>query len=93
MNKPIRTIALFCLVLFLALMLNATYLQYYKAGALDKDPRNRRVIVASYSRERGAILVGRDPVAESVKSSYQYKFQRTYAQPFKYAPLTGYFSY
>lgn len=93
MNKPIRTISIFCLLLFLALMLNSTYLQYYKAGALDKDPRNRRVIVASYSRERGAILVGRDPVAESVKSNDQYKFQRTYAQPFKYAPLTGYFSY
>ena len=62
-NKPIRTISIFCLLLFLALMLNATYLQYYKAGALDKDPRNRRVIAASYSRERGAILVGRDPVA------------------------------
>ncbi|GCD90189.1 penicillin-binding protein 2 [Nocardioides sp. LS1] len=93
MNKPIRTISLFCLLLFLALMVNATYLQYYKAGDLNNDPRNRRVIEASYSRERGAILVGRDPVAESVKSDDQYKFQRTYAQPFKYAPITGYFSY
>ncbi|HEU4811481.1 MAG TPA: penicillin-binding protein 2 [Nocardioides sp.] len=93
MNKPIRTIATFCLLLFLALMLNATYLQYYKAGALDDDPRNRRVIEASFSRERGAILVGRDPVAESVESDDQYKFQRTYAQPLKYAPITGWFSY
>ena len=93
MNKPIRTISIFCLLLFLALMINATYLQYYKAGALDKDPRNRRVIAASYSRERGAILVGRDPVAQSVPSNDQYKFQRKYPQPFKYAPLTGYFSY
>jgi peptidoglycan glycosyltransferase len=92
-NKPIRTIATFCLLLFLALMINATYLQYYKAGALDNDPRNRRVIVASYSRERGAILVGRDPVAESVESDDKYKFQRTYAKPQEYAPLTGFFSY
>jgi penicillin-binding protein A len=92
-NKPIRTIAIFCLLLFLALMINSTYLQYYKAGALDKDPRNRRVIEASYSRERGAILVGRDPVAQSVKSDDRYKFQRTYPEPFKYAPVTGYFSY
>lgn len=93
MNKPIRTIATFCLLLFLALMVNATYLQYYKAGALDKDPQNRRVIAASFSRERGAILVGRTPVAQSVKSNDQYKFQRTYPQPFKYAPITGWFSY
>ncbi len=93
MNKPIRTISIFCLLLFVALMLNATYLQYYKAGALDQDPRNRRVIEASYSQERGAILVGRDPVAESVPSDDKYKFQRTYPKPFAYAHLTGYFSY
>ncbi|MGZ4449536.1 MAG: peptidoglycan D,D-transpeptidase FtsI family protein [Nocardioides sp.] len=93
MNKPIRTISIFCLLLFLALMVNATYLQYYKASSLDKDPRNRRVIQAAYSRERGAILVGRNPIAESVKSNDQYKFQRTYPEPFKYAPLTGFFSY
>ena len=78
MNKPIRTISIFCLLLFLALMVNATYLQYYKAGALDEDPRNRRVLAESFSGERGAILVGRDAVAESVKSDDQYEFQRQY---------------
>ena len=93
MNKPIRTISVFCLLLFLALMLNATYLQYWKAGKLNDDARNRRVLVASYSRERGAILVGRSPVAESVESDDQYQFQRTYPKPFQYAPLTGWFSY
>jgi penicillin-binding protein A len=92
-NKPIRTISLFCMLLFLALMVNATYLQYWKAGALDKDPRNRRIIQEAFSRERGPILVARNPVAESVESSDVYKFQRTYPQPFKYAPVTGWFSY
>ncbi len=93
MNKPIRTISIFCLLLFLALMLNATYLQYYRAGALDEDPRNRRVIEAAFSAERGAILVGRDPVAQSVESGDEYEFQREYPMPFKYAPVTGWFSY
>ena len=93
MNKPIRTISIFCLLLFLALMLNVTYLQYWKAGKLNDDARNRRVLVASYSRERGAILVGRSPVAESVESDDEYQFQRTYPKPFQYAPLTGWFSY
>jgi peptidoglycan glycosyltransferase len=93
MNKPIRTISIFCLLLFVALMLNATYLQYYRAGALDDDPLNRRVIEASFSGERGAILVGRDAVAESVESDDKYEFQRQYDQPFKYAPVTGWFSY
>ncbi len=94
MNKPIRTISIFCLLLFLALMINATYLQYWKAGKLNDDPRNRRELVASYSRERGAILVGRNnAVAKSVPSDDVYKFQRTYPKPLEYAPMTGWFSY
>ncbi len=93
MNKPIRTISIFCLVLFLALMINATYLQYWKAGSLGDDPRNRRAVVESYSAERGAIQVGRNPVAESVPSDDQYKFQRVYPKPMVYAPITGWFSY
>ena len=93
MNKPIRTISLFCLLLFVALMVNATWLQYWKADSYDKDGRNRRVIEAAYSRERGAILVGREPVAESVSSDDEYDFVRTYEEPFKYAHETGYFSF
>jgi peptidoglycan glycosyltransferase len=93
MNKPIRTISIFCLLLFLALMLNATYLQYWKADDLNDDPQNRRVLVASYARERGAILVGRNPVAKSVESDDEYQFQRVYPKPLVYAQLTGWFSY
>ena len=93
MNKPIRTISIFCLLLFLALLLNATYLQYWKAGSLDDNPQNRRVLVAAYSRERGAVTAGRGTVAKSVESKDQYKFQRTYPKPMEYAPITGWFSY
>ncbi|MBJ7359950.1 penicillin-binding protein 2 [Nocardioides sp.] len=93
MNKPIRTISLFCLFLFLALMVNATWLQYAKSQDYADDPRNRRVIVAAYSAERGAILVGRDPVAESTPVDDKYEFQREYPEPEKYAHLTGYFSF
>lgn len=93
MNKPIRTLSLFCLVLFLALLINVSYLQYFAAGDLNARSENRRVVQAAFSRERGAILVGRTPVAESVRSDDKYKWQRTYPQPFKYAHVTGYFSY
>ena len=93
MNKPIRVVSVFCLVLFMALLVNATYLMYVRADSLSDDPRNRRIITATFSRERGAILVGKDAIAQSVPSDDQYKFQRTYSQPFKYAPLTGYFSW
>lgn len=93
MNKPIRVVAVFCLLLFVALLVNSTYLMYARSGDLAEDPRNRRIITAAFSRERGAILVGNDAVARSVPVDSKYKFQRTYPQPFKYAPLTGAFSW
>ncbi len=93
MNKPIRTMSLVALLLFVALMVNVTVLQYVRAEALNDDAQNRRVVVASFSRERGAILAGREPVAESVPSDDEFDFQRTYPLPLSYAHLTGYYSY
>lgn len=93
MNKPIRTISVFCLVLFVALMANVTYLQYWRADGLNEDGRNRRATDASFSQPRGAILVGREPVAESVPSDDRYEYQRTYPQPLRYAHITGWYNY
>jgi peptidoglycan glycosyltransferase len=92
-NKPIRTMSIFCLLLFVALLANATYLQYVRAENLNDSSQNRRVIEAAYSRDRGAIIVGREPVAESKKVDDRYKFLRTYPQPLRYAHVTGWFSY
>jgi peptidoglycan glycosyltransferase len=93
MNTPIRRMATVCLLLFLALMLNATWVQYIQAGELNERNDNRRVRDAEFSRERGAILVNGTQVAESVPVDDQYKYQRRYPQPFKYAHTTGFFSY
>jgi peptidoglycan glycosyltransferase len=93
MNKPIRTMAVFCMVLFVALLLNASYLQYLAADDLNDRNDNRRVIDAEFSRERGAILVRGTQVAESVPVDDQFEFQRKYPQPFKYAHVTGFYSY
>ena len=93
MNKPIRTLSLFALLLFLLLLANVTYVQYVRAGDLNADPRNRRVIDAAFSRDRGPILVGREAIAESVPSDDRYEHQRVYAKPYRYAPVTGFFSF
>ena len=93
MNKPIRTMAVFCMVLFVALLLNASYLQYLQADDLNDRNDNRRVRDAEFSRERGPILVAGAPVAESKSSDDQFEFQRGYPQPYKYAHLTGFYSY
>ena len=93
MNKPIRTMAVFCMVLFVALLLNASYLQYLKADDLNDNNDNRRVRDAEFSRERGPILVAGAQAAESVPVDDQFEYQRQYPQPFKYAHLTGFYSY
>jgi penicillin-binding protein A len=95
-NKPIRTVSIFCLLLFLALALNATYLQYYHANALNDRTDNGRVATATFSRERGAILAGPNGgtvIADSVNSNDQYKYQRVYRQPFMYAPISGWYTF
>ena len=96
MNKPIRAVSIFCLLLFLALAVNATYLQYYHASALDDRADNGRVATATFSRERGAILAGPNGgtvIAESVRSHDQYEYQRVYRQPFRYAAITGWYTF
>ncbi|MEP7091291.1 MAG: penicillin-binding protein 2 [Nocardioidaceae bacterium] len=93
MNKPIRAMSIFCMLLFVALLLNATYLQYVDAGSLNSRSDNKRVRDAEFARKRGAIVAGGTSVAESRKIDDQYTYQRVYEQPRKYAQLTGYFSY
>ncbi len=93
MNKPIRTMSIFCLLLFAALLLNSTYLQYVDAGDLNSRSDNKRVRDAEFSRKRGAIVAGGASVAESRRTDDQYAYQRVYKQPLKYAQLTGYYSY
>ena len=93
MNRPIRTLTIFCLVLFVALLANVTYVQFFRASDYDNHAGNRRVIQESFSRQRGAILAGKQAVAKSVKSNDQYEWQRTYPKALEYAPVTGFLSY
>jgi peptidoglycan glycosyltransferase len=93
MNRPIRALAAACLVLFLALLVNANYVQFVQADSLNAKNGNKRVINEEFSRDRGPILVGGEPVAESIRTDDAYKYQRTYSDGKLYAPITGYFSY
>ncbi|MCW2841451.1 MAG: cell division protein FtsI, partial [Aeromicrobium sp.] len=68
MNRPIRNIAVACLALFVALLVNANFVQFVQADELNSKNGNKRVINEEFSRDRGAILVDGKPVAESVKS-------------------------
>jgi peptidoglycan glycosyltransferase len=95
MNRPIRNLAVACLVLFVALLGNATYVQFWEAdslSSLSKHPDNIRVRDAEFSRQRGAILVRGRAIAESNPSHDQYKYQRVYPKGPEYAHITGYYS-
>ncbi|HEY9251458.1 MAG TPA: penicillin-binding protein 2, partial [Nocardioides sp.] len=59
MNRPIRTLSVGCLILFVALMLNVTYVQFFKASWYNNRADNRRVTEEAYSQQRGDILVGK----------------------------------
>ena len=83
------------MVLFLALMINATYLQYLQADdltSLAKHPDNNRVEDAAFAEPRGKILVGDPAVALSRKSDDRYDFLRVYPGGAEYAHLAGYFT-
>lgn len=93
MNTPIRYLAVGCLVLFLALLANATFVQFVDADSLNSRNGNRRVINEEFSRDRGAIIVDGAPIAQSVPTKDSYRFRRAYPKGPLYAPITGYFSY
>src|SRR5699024_12002355 len=93
MNRPIRVLAVGCLVLFLALLINANYLQFVAADSLNARNGNKRVIDEEYSRDRGSILVSGDPVAESVKTDDQFEYKRRYLKGKLFVHLTGFYSY
>ena len=96
MNRPLRRVALACLVLFALLLGQANWVQVVKAKQYRNDPRNQRVLLRTYDRERGAIVVGvgesRVAVARSVATKDSLKYLRTYPGDEEYAPVTGFAS-
>ncbi len=96
MNRPIRRVAVACLLLFGMLLFQANWVQVVKAKDYRNDPRNRRVLLRTYDRERGPLVIGsgksRAAVAQSVVTTDQLKYLRTYPGGTEYAPVTGFAS-
>ena len=92
MNTPLRRIAVVVIVMFLALMGAATWVQYVQAAQLNADPRNVRTLYREYDNFRGPIVVGGAPVASSAPVDDPFGYQRTYAAGPLYAHATGYYS-
>lgn len=92
MIRYIRRAAAFCLLLLVALLVNAARIQVFEADELDANPANRRNTIARYDQPRGNILVGDRPVTGSKETGELLSFERTYLHGPLYAPVTGYAS-
>jgi penicillin-binding protein A len=93
MNRQIRRVAVFVLVLFLLMFSAPLYWQVIASDRVANDPRNVRKLYKEYSLERGKmVLADGQPVAVSVATSDRLKFQRTYPAGGRYGMVTGYYS-
>jgi peptidoglycan glycosyltransferase len=92
-NAPLRRLSMVVALLFSALLVSSTMIQFVDAQALQDRPDNRRTLLASYARERGQILVGGTPVAKSVAADDELKWLRTYPKGKLYAHVTGFYSF
>jgi peptidoglycan glycosyltransferase len=92
MNTSLRRVAMTLMALIVVLLLNATFTQVFSADGLRADPRNQRVLLDEYSRQRGQISAGGQVMAYSVSTTGRYRFLRVYPEPYLYAPVTGFYS-
>ncbi|MFG3050213.1 penicillin-binding transpeptidase domain-containing protein [Kitasatospora sp. NPDC048239] len=87
-----RRAGTFCLLLIVALCVQATRVQVFQAKELNHNPANQRLTIERYSQPRGNILVGADSVTGSTPTGGRYDYKRTYTDGPLYAAVTGYSS-
>lgn len=92
MNTSLRNVAMAIMGMIVLLLGNATLTQVFTADGLRADPRNQRMLLDEYSRQRGQITAGGQLLAYSEATDGRYRFLRVYPEPQVYAPLTGFYS-
>ncbi|KIE24556.1 penicillin-binding protein [Streptomyces sp. MUSC 125] len=93
MNKTIRQASVFALLLVLALLVRATWVQFYDGKALADDNQNRRNAIETYSRPLGNIIVAGNAITGSARTKgSDLAYKRTYRDGELYAAVTGYAS-
>ena len=93
MNESIRYAWYGVVVAFLVLIGAASYIQVIAADDLKTHEANSRELYKQFGGPRGPILVGGEPIAESVPSdSSSFDYQRVYHDTELYSGLTGFYS-
>jgi penicillin-binding protein A len=92
-NKPIRRVAIACLLMFAVLLVNDNLVQFANAKTLRDKPGNTRLLFQQYDRKRGDIVTSTGvTIASSVPTNDTLKYLRTYPSGPLYAPATGFYS-
>lgn len=87
MNKPIRRVSVFCLILVLALLLRANWVQGVVASSYASNPNNARNLYDQYAYPRGNIYAGGQVITRSdFVNGYRFKYKRGYSDGAMYAP-------
>src|SRR4051812_16598589 len=92
MNSPLRRVAIACLIMFGALLVNVNFLQLVRASDLNDRQGNSRVLLREYEHQRGPIVAGDIAIARSVATDDRLKYLRVYPDGPQYAPITGFYS-
>jgi cell division protein FtsI/penicillin-binding protein 2 len=93
MNRTIRRTSVFVLLLVFALLIRATWVQFYDGQALADDKDNRRNAIETYADPLGNIIVGGDSITGSTRTKGgDLAYKRTYKDGSLYAAVTGYAS-
>ena len=93
MNAAIRRVAVAAMIMVVALLLQLTWVQVFRADELRADSRNTRMLLDEYSRQRGQITAGGRVLAMSLPADGRFEFERTYpTAPYSFGPTVGYYS-
>lgn len=92
MNTSLRRVSGLVMALVVLLLLGATTTQVFAADSLRADPRNQRVLLDEYSRQRGQITASGQLLAYSMPTNGRFRYLRIYPNPLVYAPITGFYS-
>jgi peptidoglycan glycosyltransferase len=90
-NRSLRFVGVFLMLLFVAMVAQLTNLQVVQASKLSHDPRNNRNNTRAFDRNRGVIQTSDGVIiAQSVPVGGNYKYQRTYPTGSLFGFITGY---
>jgi peptidoglycan glycosyltransferase len=93
-NKQIRHLGIFMVVLYVALFAMLNYVQVFAADKLNDHPTNIREVLRDFTQPRGTIATADGVViARSVTVDDRFERQREYPEGELYAHTTGYFNF